>query len=167
MNTLPVSTVIEAIITLFTEAYAGPPDPSETWFIDNAANSGILGVLDGISAEEAATSVDGSGQNGSTIASNVEHLRWSLANANNTFRGQPWNPNWGQSWEPIQVDAGKWDSLRRDLRAEFESLRELLQAQTELEGVHLLGVLAMIPHAAFHLGLMRQQLERVRAAAGK
>jgi len=32
-----------------------------------------------------------------------------------------------------------------------------------LQGDYLNGVLALIPHAAFHLGLIRQMIERVRS----
>jgi hypothetical protein len=31
-----------------------------------------------------------------------------------------------------------------------------------LQGDYLNGVLALIPHAAFHLGIIRQMIERVR-----
>src|SRR5574338_774371 len=109
MSTIPVSTVIDAFVTLLTEAYDGPPNPKETWFIDNEANSGILGILDTVSAEEASTVLGVSGQAGTTIAANAEHLRWSVSNANNTFRGQPWNPDWGESWKLKEADQAAWD----------------------------------------------------------
>ncbi len=162
MNAKSTRALIDAIVTLLTEAYDGPPDPSSTWFIDNEANSGILGILDSVSAVEASTSVDGSQNPGTTIAANVEHLRWSVANANAAFRGAPYNPNWSESWQLLDADEEKWNRLRRDLRAEFEALREVVGQQEELQGDYLLGVLAMIPHAAFHLGLIRQMIERVR-----
>jgi hypothetical protein len=163
MSELTISTVIEAFNILITEAYAGPPDPRGTWFVDNDANAGILSLLDSINAQEASTSVDGSGKAGSTIASNAEHLRWSVANANATFRGAPYQPNWSESWLLVEADEEKWSRLRQDLRAEFEALRELVSQQTALPGEYLLGVLAMVPHAAFHLGVMRQMIERVRS----
>ena len=81
MDTLTTTELIQSIIDLLTEAYAGPPNPAATWFIDNEPDSGILGILAGVSAEEASTSVDGSEHVGTTIAGHAEHLRWSLANA--------------------------------------------------------------------------------------
>jgi hypothetical protein len=33
MTTIPTAAVITSIVDLLTEAYAGPPDPSSTWFI--------------------------------------------------------------------------------------------------------------------------------------
>ena len=46
--------VLQSIITLFSEAYAGPPDPSSTWFIDNEPDSGILGIIGGVFTSETA-----------------------------------------------------------------------------------------------------------------
>ena len=164
MNTLPTTTLINSIVELLTEAYAGPPNPKATWFIDNEPDSGILGILKSVSAAKASTSVDGSGKSGSTIASNVEHLRWSVANANAAMRGKPYNPNWGESWELLDADEAAWDRLRQELRLEYEALSEALKMQEDLPGDYLNGVLGLIPHAAFHLGVIRQMIERVRSA---
>lgn len=164
MNTLPISIVIKAISTLFTEAYAGPPDPHSTWFIDNEPDSGILGILAGVSAKEASTSVDGSGESGSTIASHAEHLRWSLAQSNAAIRGEPFQGNWKESWRLIQADPSEWDRLRGTLRIEFETLQQALEDQTDLpEEDYLTGLLALLPHAGYHLGNIRQMVERVRS----
>jgi hypothetical protein len=152
-----------AVLILLTEAYAGPPNPRETWFIDNEPDSGILGAIRHLAAAQASVSVDGSGKRGSTVAANVEHLRWSLANANGALRGQPYNPDWASSWNIITVDDAAWEKLCKDLSAEFEALREAIGIQTELPGEFFTGVLAMAPHAAFHLGLIRQMIERVKS----
>jgi hypothetical protein len=163
MTTLETITLINSVVSLLTEAYDGPPNPSETWFIDNDPNSGILGILDGISASEASFSVDGSEQSGSTIAANAEHLRWSLANANAALRGETYQQNWRESWNLLHADEAEWERLRRALRGEFEALRQTIKQQTELQGEYLTGVLALIPHAAYHLGTIRQMTARVRA----
>ena len=164
MSTIPTSTFISTIITLLTEAYEGPPNPKETWFIDNEPDSGLLGILKNVSAAEASTSVDGSGKEGSTIAANVEHLRWSIANANRAIRGGEYQGNWAESWALINADEAAWDRLRVALRAEFESLREGISNVQELPEIYILGLAALIPHAAFHLGIIRQMIERVRAS---
>lgn len=163
MSTIPVSTLIHSLLDLLTEAYAGPPDPHSTWFIDNEPDSGILGVLASITAAEASVSVDGSGRHGTTIAANVEHLRWSLHNVNNTIRGQPWDTHWDESWRLVQAGEDQWDQLRQSLRVEFEILRGLLGQQTEMLPEYVTGMIALLPHAAYHLGSIRQMLERVRS----
>jgi hypothetical protein len=158
---MQTSEVINSIITIFTEAYAGPPDPTSTWFIDNEPDSGILGLIATVTPEEASWS---SHQNdpGTTIASHVEHLRWSLANANGALLGKPYQSNWSESWNTLDADQMKWDWLRMSLRTEYEMLVENLQKQPELSGEFLLGVMALLPHAAYHLGTIRQLIERAR-----
>ncbi len=162
MSSIATSTLIQSILDLLTEAYAGPPNPSETWFIDNEPDSGIFGVISGVSATEASTSVDGSGLAGSTIAANVEHLHWSLANANAAMRGADYNTRWSESWNLVVADEAKWELLRQSLQAEFAALVEILKVQDDLPGDYLNGVLGLIAHAAFHLGIIRQMVERVR-----
>lgn len=161
METLAATQIIASIVELLTEAYEGPPDPSRTWFIDNEPDSGVLGILQGVSAEEASTSVDGSGEAGTTISAHVEHLRWSLSALNRAMRGEPFG-NWEESWGLLEADQAGWDGLRSSLRSEFEMLRETLKVQTELQEEYLSGFLALVPHAAYHLGNIRQMAERVR-----
>jgi len=158
---MATSTVILSFIELFTEAYGGPPNPSSTWFIDNELDSGILGIIAGITAQEASWS-SRKDDPGTTIASHVEHLRWSLANANGAMQGKSYQGNWKESWNTLQADSARWDQLRVDLRNEFEALKDNLGKQTVLEGAFLLGVMALVPHAAYHLGTIRQLIERAR-----
>ncbi len=160
MANIPVATLASTIAELLTEAYAGPPDPSSTWFIDNEPDSGILGLLSRVSAAQASQPMNGAADPGSTIAAHAEHLRWSLANTNAAMRGEPFG-NWKESWQLIKTDPTEWDRLRASLRSEFETLREGIQRQTELPDEDLIGVLALLPHAAYHLGTIRQMIERV------
>ena len=153
--------VIQSITTLFSEAYAGPANPSSTWFIDNEPDSGILGLIAKVTASEASWSTNRN-HPGTTIAAHVEHLRWSLENANGALQGKPYQGNWSESWNTLDTDEEKWGQLRSDLRKEFELLLENLRKQNELAGDYLTGVMALIPHAAYHLGTIRQQIERAR-----
>ncbi|OGO61329.1 MAG: hypothetical protein A2032_02970 [Chloroflexi bacterium RBG_19FT_COMBO_49_13] len=161
---MDTTAVIRAITTLFSEAYAGPADPSSTWFIDNEPDSGVLGIIAGVSAAEASWSTHQK-QPGTTIAAHVEHLRWSLANANGAMQGEPYQENWKESWNTLNADEAEWGRLRKELRTEFERLLENLEKQQDLSGDYLTGVMALIPHAAYHLGNIRQQIERAREAA--
>ncbi len=94
--------VIQSITTLFSEAYAGPANPKSTWFIDNEPDSGILGIIAGISSTEASWSSNKNNP-GTTIAGHVEHLRWSLANANAALMGKPYQGNWAESWNTLEA----------------------------------------------------------------
>lgn len=162
MISLPVTAVLDSVSLLLTEAYLGPPNPASTWFIDNEPDSGVLGLLTNVSAAEASTSVDGSGEAGTTIASHLEHLRWSLGMMNAAIRGEPLG-EWSESWQVVTVDEAGWDRLRSSLREELETLLRAFKSQRELPEDYLTGVLALLPHAAYHLGNIRQMIERVRS----
>ena len=121
MKDIPVSILTGSIITLLMEAYPGPPEPNATWFIDNEPDSGILGILRDVTAQEASKSVDGTGNSGTTIASHAEHLHWSLANMNRAMSGGEFG-NWSESWNLNDTNPAEWDCLRNELQIEFETL---------------------------------------------
>jgi len=164
MNNIPVPVLINSIVELLTEAYAGPPNPSATWFIDNEPDAGILGQISKVNAEEASRSLDGSGKPGSTIASHVEHLRWSVANMNAVLRGEEFG-SWAESWKLTAADPSGWDRLRAELRTEFETLLDGLKVQTELQEEYLNGLISLVSHAAYHLGTIRHMISMVRSSA--
>ncbi len=153
--------VIQSIITLFSEAYAGPANPTATWFIDNEPDSGILGIIAGVSAFQASWSTKNNDP-GTSIAANVEHLRWSLVATNRALEGDAYQGRWRESWNTLGVDETRWQQLQNELRKEYERLVANLGKQTDLTGDALTGVMALLPHAAYHLGTIRQQLERAR-----
>jgi hypothetical protein len=162
MTSLSTTAVLNSVVELLTEAYEGSQNSSSTWFIDNEPDSGILGLIANVSAEEASTSVDGSRETGSTIVSHTEHLRWSLGMMNAAMRGEPLG-EWKESWRLVTANNDEWESLRISVRAELDTLRRALKSQTELPEEYINGTLALLPHAAYHLGTIRQMIERVRS----
>ena len=163
MSTIPVPDLTKSIVELLIEAYEGPPDAkSPTWFNDNDPNAGIFGQINPLSAVEASTSADGSGNPGTTVASHVEHLRWSLANVNKTLKGDPYQSNWAESWKITKINVEEWDLLRGNLRSEVETVCAAIQKQEQLQGPFLNGLLSLVPHAAYHLATIRQIIERVK-----
>jgi len=163
VSTIPVSDLTQSIVDLLMEAYQGPPDANTpTWFNDNDPNGGVFGLISPLSAVEASTSADDSGKPGTTVASHIEHLRWSLANANGALRGDPYQSNWIESWKIISVDIAEWNLLRLTLQTEVKTICNAIQKQENLEGPFLNGLLALVPHAAYHLATIRQIIERIR-----
>ena len=160
MEALPATTFVGAMCELFTEAYEGRRDHPYTWFTDNEPDAALFGTLRGLSAEEASTPpAPGS----STVAAHTEHLRWSLALANAYIRGEKPQPDWEESWSVATVDTAAWDRLRAELRAEYDVLRGAIKAQEDWsQPQYLIGTLALIPHAAYHLGAIRQLLPLVK-----
>jgi len=142
----------ESLLELLSEAYTGP-NHAHTWFIGNEPGSGLLGTLAKLSAEEASRT----GPSGTTVAAHTEHLRWSLAHANAFARGETPPGGWDKSWSVRAVDAAAWDDLRAALREEYDTLLGALRKQDDWSDPQMLtGVMALAPHAAYHLGAVRQ-----------
>ncbi|HZO90115.1 MAG TPA: hypothetical protein VFB38_17435 [Chthonomonadaceae bacterium] len=160
---LSPATFIHAVAALFTEAYEGPQDGSSYWFTDNQAGA-LLPTLSSLSAEEASTSLDGSGMPGSTIAAHAEHLRWSLALSNALARGEHPNVDWEESWSVRTVDTEEWNRLRDALREEYQRLLEAIQTRTDLPAELVTPGIAIVAHGAYHLGAIRQMVGLLRRA---
>ena len=141
-----------SLLELLSEAYSGP-NHAYTWFISNEPGSGLLGTLENVSAEDASSRQP----SGTTIAAHAEHLRWSLAHANAFARGEVPTGTWAESWSVHAVDEAAWQTLRAELKREFETLYTALQKQEDFSDPQTLtGIMALAPHAAYHLGAIRQ-----------
>ncbi|MEZ4647965.1 MAG: DinB family protein [Candidatus Eisenbacteria bacterium] len=153
MNAPELDPFVRIVRTLFVEAYQGADGP--TWFVSNGPDGGLFAVLAKVTAEQASRAAP---PGTPTIAAHAEHLRWSLANVNSVARGGEWNPDWSSSWSVSSVDEGTWASLRAKLRAEFSGVLEAIDAGgvDPSDPIVMTGMAALAPHAAHHLGTIRQ-----------
>ena len=149
----------DIIIEFLDEVYDGPSH-TITWFINNDPESGLLGTVKKLTAEEASTPII---ENGATIAAHVEHLRWSLNKTKSFLRGENPVRNWSESWRVRRIDPENWMLLIEQLRIEYDQLVQWLSSGVSLASdEQLKEVLALIPHAAYHLGAIRQMVLIVR-----
>ena len=162
-KTIDKAVLIKAALALFDEAYADPK-PGASWFSDGGQGTGFLGTLEGLSAAEASRPL--SQGDSLSLASHVDHLRFSLSLANRASKGE--NPykdaNWARSWDARGVDEKTWKSLVAALRSEYEAYRTVIASEGIWDdGDSLTGNLGLIVHGAWHLGAIRQGLGLVKA----
>lgn len=151
-GTVPTAEVIAVAREFVIEAYEGP-SPQGSWFTSASADAGLFGTIADLPAELASRP---GRPGGPSIAAHVEHLRWTLELVNATIRGAPWQPDWSASWSLSTVDEPAWRALRSELRREFSALREALEGGPDVSDPMVLrGMLALAPHAAYHLGAIR------------
>jgi hypothetical protein len=156
MPAIETDTIISVARELFSEAYEGAQG-ANTWFVNNEPNCGILGSVSTLNAEQASRTLANGGR---SVAAHIEHLRWSLANVNTVARGGEWNPDWSTSWSVQTVTDQEWKQLQTNLRHEYELVLEAM-SELDLDGVDraiLTGILSLAPHAAHHLGTIRQMV---------
>ena len=140
--------------TLFAEVAEGPPQRGDA-FILNSGDVGLLRSLDRLSAAEASQSTNG----GATIAAHAQHVRYGLSLMNRwaTAGGDPFaDATWDEAWKTVDVDASTWTEIRNGLREEAARWLTVVSARRDVSETELTGMIASIPHRAYHLGAIRQ-----------
>lgn len=147
-----------SIKTLIQETFEGPPVPvKSSWFTETKPNSGIFGVLEQISFEEASISV-----HGATLAAHADHTRYHMWGVNEILKtGEQPQMDWSKSWQIHTVDEQQWTHIQKELRNEYVTLIGLIDT---IEWNELLAneTLASLAHSAYHLGAIRQMLKAIR-----
>ena len=143
---------LSSVQNLLKEAYEGTN--SRSWFSDSGAGGGLLSTLNGIPAEWASSRLtDG----GTTIAGHCNHLRWSLAMSNAMMRGERPSSDWAESWVVQSVDEPTWGILRDALHTEYKLLQANLERGFDATNPQMVTAgIALVAHAAYHLGAIRQ-----------
>lgn len=88
-----INPFVSSVKQLLEEAYEGTP--TQSWFSDHGAGSGLFATLLSITAQNASRTLV---SNGSSIAGHSHHLRWSLAMAGALMRGEQPSRDWSESW---------------------------------------------------------------------
>ncbi len=137
----------EVIHALLTEAFEGS---SEVWFSDR--NTGLFSSLQDLSAEQVSKT---------GIAAHTNHLRWSLSKVNAMMRGERPAPamDWAQSWTLKTVAELEWQTLLEQLKLEYQFLQTHMPANPDLnDRMFVTSGVALVAHAAYHLGAIRQMM---------
>jgi hypothetical protein len=163
MEAIPINDFTRAVLILLGEAYMGPNEQHGIWFVDSTPNVGFFGTLEGVSAALASRPL---AEGGSTIAAHINHLRFSMETANRAFRGKNAyaDADWGGSWRIKRVNESEWKQLTASLRAEYEKLYEAIRGGMDWSNFYMLtGAMALVVHAAYHLGAIRQMVRALQA----
>ena len=150
----PESPVADAVLTLLKETFEGPSGPS-TYFIDNDPKAGVFGALDALSPSEASRSPRAEAP---SIAGIAHHLGFHVEMSRAWLEGDRADRDWAKSWSVREVDAKEWDTVRRNVRREYEGLVRAIREKPSAKGEALPTVIAAVAHAAYHLGAIRQRV---------
>lgn len=157
MNTSQLGSTLP---TLFGELVDGAVTQAYTL---NSGDVGLLASLDRLSAAQASATVDG----GSSIAAQVDHLRYSLTLVNRWAGGEsPYeNADWAESWRRTRVDDDAWQRLRTELADQAHRWLARLAEPREVSEHELTAIISSIVHLAYHLGAIRQLDRTARGPA--
>jgi len=142
------------VLLLLDEAYV-QPEYKQTWFKDNSPDSSLIPSLRRLDAEVAARQ-PACGLH--PAAGHAHHLAASLEGAISAYKGGPYHVDWEASWTfPQPLTDAVWAELLQRLEAAYTELRSVIAANEDWEDpIRSLSVLALLSHAAFHLGAIRQ-----------
>jgi len=146
--------VRSALLKVFNELIDG--SRTESAWVLNPEDPGILGSLDKLSAERASAVPPSGG--GASIAAHADHLRYGLELLNRWSRGEePFaDADYSASWRRIVVSEQEWAKRRLALRREAHAWREAMQRPRDLSEFEWTGVVASVVHLAYHIGAIRQ-----------
>jgi hypothetical protein len=155
MTNMQHTTQLSSILTtLFSELVDGPAERAGAFML-NSGDIGLLRSLEKLSATDASRSVN----DGATIAAHAQHVRYGLSLMNQWARegGNPFaNAKWDEAWTTTSVDTKEWDEIRSGLGREARTWLDVLKAPRDVAPIELTGMIASIPHLAYHLGAIRQ-----------
>lgn len=147
--------ILKPVLELLHELYIGTTD-GPSWVIDVKPGHGVTAAIKTINAKQASTPLV---PGGTTIAAHTEHLRWSIYFALEFYKGKKPDGNWQESWLVREVDEARWEQLQQELLEAYEKLVAAIKGVADWSNPMLVqGTLAMVPHAAYHLGAIKQQL---------
>ena len=153
-NDMSTTHVTRILPRLFSELVDGANDPGGAFML-NSGDVGLLRSLDTLPAASASRAVEG----GATIAAHVQHLRYGLS-LMNRWAAEGGNPfadaKWEAAWTTTAVSEAEWAEIRNGLRDEARRWMQALTIERDVSEVELTGMVASIPHLAYHLGAIRQ-----------
>lgn len=139
-----------ALVELLRETFEGMVG-NGTWYSDSEPNSGIFGTLDRVSAADASRLVCGK----STLAAHAIHCIYYMDVVNDRIE----KVDWESSWTEQSVSEARWQEIKAEMRRAYGEVRERLASKADWdEKDELIGGIAAVTHAAFHLGAMRQMI---------
>lgn len=124
-------------------------------FLDGRTS--LLETLENITADEASKRI---AETGTSIASQVDHIRFYLKVSNDYIDGKKYKSDWQGSWKRKTVTKEEWDELRKQVREDYDNLIARLKSYADWNNEDRLGgQLGIIVHTAYHLGAIRQILK--------
>jgi hypothetical protein len=134
-------------------------EQSQGYFLE--PGSSLFDTLASVSAEEASRPIGG---NGSTLAAQVNHVRFYIVTRNDEISSGEERPvDWAAAWQTGVVTDTEWRMLIEGLRAAYEQFISFARSFEDWDEWMIADAFALLGHCAYHLGEIRQGLGLLRA----
>lgn len=146
-----------SLILLLTETFEPVADSSLYSYSDEGAS--LLETLASLNATQASKSVV---PGGTTIAGHAHHIRFFTEFVLQRMRGNLDDVNWDLSWSVREVDEMQWTAIQADLRTAYLACKTPFAEHIILDEKNERRAMAIVVHAAYHVGAIRQMIKLVR-----
>lgn len=150
-----------AFLAIWAEIFGPDENEGPHWILDSRTS--MFDTLKEISAAEASIPVSSQSAN---LAAQVNHTAFYIQSLRDGLATNfETKADWEGSWKVGTVDDAEWQALVANLQRECEWVREFA---TEFEGWNeefIGGAFALVAHAAYHLGEIRQGIGIIRDRA--
>jgi hypothetical protein len=156
-QTIAVEDFRTGFLALWKEIFESTGDGPH-WILDTGTS--LLETLSDITAEEASIPVSNQSAN---LAAQVNHTSYYIEELREGIATNFENkPDWDGSWQVGVVDDAQWQALVDTLRANYDWFTQLATENEIWTADYVGGAMAMIAHAAYHLGEIRQGIGVIR-----
>lgn len=145
--------LVQALTSLLDEALRGPPSDVEFGNFTTGAGAGLLGTLRDLSPKAASSHVAAGRP---AIAAHVAHVLLSFETERKSADGETPQPDWDAAWKREVRDERALEGLRTEAEAEYRQARRFLEGVNANDAESVTRAVALVVHAAYHLGAMRQ-----------
>ena len=144
------------ILFLLKETFEGS-SPEGSAYLDRGV--GVLNTIEKISAAQASHTI---GDSDASIAAHTEHARFYLVALVEFMNGRTEKVKWEESWLVKTVNETDWNSLRENVRRDYEEVTQTFQTMENWDDDKVNDAMAIVVHTAYHLGAIRQILKAVK-----
>jgi len=155
------------LIDQFRETFEGEVQPGMCWITDGRRETAVLGLIDGLTSEQAFATPPGRKPGARSIAAHVEHLRLALDWTLERMHGRNPETDWANSFNVPTASPEAWATLQREVRRAYDAVLAFIQRSRrtrvqDMPPIHVAGLAAMIAHNAYHLGAIQQMAKAIR-----
>lgn len=152
-----------SFLTLWSEIFGPDETIGEPHFILDQKTS-LFDTLADISAAEASIPVSRQSAN---LAAQVNHTSYYVRALRDGLASN-WETkaDWDGSWRIGVVDDAEWQALIDQLRVDADWVAQFAKDHTDWTPDYVGGAFALVAHAAYHLGEIRQGIGVIRSGAG-
>lgn len=143
----------EIIRSIWIETFQGIDDGNSSHFIETKPDTGILGTIGHLTAEQASKDI-----NGATIARHVHHTMYHINICLSYLEGNQPEADWSVSWNIGAVTEEEWKRIQQEIKEQYNRMLKYIETK-DLDDFTLRFFLSSLSHAAYHLGAIRQMVK--------